>query len=548
MVSAADNQKGLYPSGSKGGESFLWNVFMPKQLVVTCLMCLCIGLAVYLYRQQIVPDRYLSQTKILLMTPQEQYIPYLNLSATKQSLDQQNAMADDVIKVLPVQKYLDNPDSNIEIKRDKEKRVINIAVKALNPQLASNVANDLAERFLASFAKRRNATFNKSVRELEAEIEHLSSRIQKNASSDSTNSDLPNNQQGLAIAEHQGKDKMIALLQLRETEMKTLASLNLVPPAARILSRATAQARPVDKHALLWAAMASLMAFMVRLCLLMFNKRQGVNVGSRFEGRLTTDTLPHEVRLACPVPEQLPVLPSSDVQTFATARCAIASNGEGFSEDLPPFAGQKAGLNMDAGVIEEVSCYFSQMTHGRIALVAPEVIGSDLGIGLAKRFLEQRAAAYLCLDRNFGASCDDQQRNGLFGISDFLDGKARFEDFIDIEWTSALTIIGRGHRHLCGQDFLSSQFQTFLIALEAAYDFLIIDMGQNCENEAVLRSLAADGQAIAMVCLPSQILEDGGLVHEAFMSLGFKDSLIITDLGHENACAETGADYRQAAE
>ena len=415
--------------------------------------------------------------------------------------------------------------------------MITISMKAPRADAAAKIANSLAEAYIELLSKKRHQDLNVSIDKLNGQIEALSTRLDQTGPSEDVEGIETT---GMSDAQQKGRKQMVERLRVRQAELKTLSTLDLLPPAARVLVRATTAYTPVSKAAFLWALLGAAMVFLFGLI--------GSAVFSRFKKdtesgstRLADETdLPQEVRLPFPAPDALPIMPSADIHMVSARPVAT-------KPDVLPV---EQGTSSRAAILYElVAEQLSNVTHARIVLMAQDKAWGARGSALANRLVRERSVAYVDLMSDESRSNDKKEPRAC-GIADLLDGNGSFSDFIDEAWTGTAKCIHAGSRNLNRSDLLSSEFHALLIALEAAYDIVMLDLGTVCEDVSILRGFASVPDALAFVIVPEIAESEVAQLHEAVGHLGFADSLIVTDLEFvdSNDNAEEPDDLLQAAE
>ena len=530
------------------------------------------------YYQTSQSDQFLSEARILLLAPQEQYLPGIGDELlSQQSSDNGISLADALIEELKSEPVLNRVIDELDLARDEQfasigfvralflmartgslslgkkeiafdrvqnalnikrlepRRVISIEMKAPQADTAARIANSLAQTYLSLLSQKRQRAFQNTVDRLGQQINSVSSQMKQESGAlsaeQSMSSSVPetgplNLDRGALIkAEVSGRRKMLERLRLREAEMKKFASMDLLPPAARILVRATAPYTPVEKQSLLLSALAGVFTLLLGA----FLKAVGARTGRKeklgnFDFAIS-EILPEEVRLSYPKSD-LPALPSADVGQNAVALA-------------PEFSSHETGGEGQNEIFDMIGEQLADRTHARIVLMAQDHSWGEKGISLAKSLQMQRSVAHihlatpLCSDVGSPTSAQSN-----IGIADFLDGKGSFSDFIDEEWTDQMKLICAGSRPLDHNDLLSSQFHALLIALEAAYDMVLIDLGKVCENVTILKALASVPDALAFVLVPDITEAEVTQLHEAVGFLGFADSLIVADSDQTGDCVD----------
>ncbi|WP_162916716.1 hypothetical protein [Cohaesibacter haloalkalitolerans] len=562
-----------------------------SRLAAALVLAVCAGSLVYGLRAT-APDQYRSEARLLLLAPPQQYVPTATQVTVQgnsaQTPVRQTARADAVLSQLqsgdslraivsklglsndkayaadsiwqtmvamvrhrtlnasPTDLAMDRLSDWTEIERIDDRQVISISTVAPEAEQARQIANELAKSYLALLAESRKSDFSQSVKALASEVEALSSQLETAGEETGANVQgqllqdaAPKADFGhsaMIRAQEAGKRQMLENLRIKEAELKTLASLDLIPPAARMLGRAIASAAPVDRAPAQWALATALLV--LGLCL--FAPLAGAFLRRKAgkEGELPaseTIRMPSEIRMAYPLPVVLPVMPSANV-----GLPAIRTEEVPYPEESNPVA----------GLFDCVEAALDDVSHARIVLMAQGANWGAHGMPLAEHLMRQHSVAYLCLDE---LQADRQAPRGKmnvkdWGVTDFLDGRAGFGDLIDEDWTGLVNVVGAGDRSLETEDFQSPKFLLLLIALEAAYDLVLIDLGANFDNEKAIRSLASANDAWAFIHVPKIDPNDVTLLHDALQMLGFSDSLIITDMMAEEMAQVANQDLLQAAE
>lgn len=551
------------------------NIF-PRKIVRLALLSLIVGACSFAYKSYQADD-YQSEARILLLAPQEQYLPSVAGTASlDQSVESQTELADKLIEDLKSPKVLSNIVDQLHLTQDKSfasngalqtigtmirlgslsvtpreavidrvqqslsierlapRRVITISMKAPKADAAAKIANSLAEAYINLLSQTRRKDLNVSIDKLNGQIQSLSSQLKRGGDagagqalsgavrSISLKKGAPESAEkhGLIEAQEKGRAQMVERLRVRQAELRTLSTLDLLPPAARLLVRATAAYTPVSKATYLWAFMSFGMMFLLGLIWHVGLLRMKNKATERSARQTNEPTLPQEVRLKFPRPVELPAMPSADIQMVQTRQAANSHAA------LP--LEQKSNSRADV-FFDLVAEQLSDVTHARIVLMAQDKAWGARGHALASRFVRERSVAYVNLiSDSLGKSDNDGQ--APYGIADLLDGNGSFSDFIDEEWNGKAKFINAGSRQLNRSDLLSSEFHALLIALEAAYDIVMLDLGTSCEDVSILRGFASVPDAIAFVIVPEIADAEVAQLHEAVGHLGFADSLIVTDL------------------
>nr|WP_319484694.1 hypothetical protein [uncultured Cohaesibacter sp.] len=551
------------------------------------VLAVCAGSLVYGLRAM-APDRYQSEARLLLLAPPQQYVPTAIQADSAQTLVRQTERADAVLtrlqsdeslraivsklglsgdktyasdtmwqtmvamlrhgtlNVSPVDLAVDRLAEWTEIERLDDRQVISIRTVAPVAEQARRIANELAKSYLALLAESRKSDFSQTVKTLENEVEALSLQMEGIVEGTGSNAQGPSEiktgpgivdgHSAMIRAQEAGKRQMLENLRVKEAELKTLASLDLIPPAARMLGRAIASAAPVDRAPALWAMATASLVF----CLTLLAPLAGASVRRKGRGEENLQasasiSMPSEIRLAYPLPVDLPVMPSADVG-IATVR----------TEEIPDLVES----DPVEGLFDCVEAALDEVSHARIVLMAQGENWGAHGMPLAAHLVGQRSVAYLCLGVLQADMSVPQGKLSMkkWGVADFLDGNAGFGDLIDEDWTGLVNVVGAGGRALETEDYRSSQFQSLLIALEAAYDLVLIDLGANFDNEKAIRSLASADDTLAFIHVPKIDPNDVTLLHDALRLLGFSDSLIVTDMMVEEVSQVASQDLLQAAE
>lgn len=558
-----------------------------SRLATALVLAVCAGALVYGLRATAL-DQYRSEARLLLLAPPQQYVPTAIQGDSAQTLGRQTARADAVVSQLqsdeslraivsklglsndrayaadslwqtmvamvrhgtlnvsPTDLAMDRLSDWTEIERLDDRQVISISTIAPEAEQARQIANELAKSYLALLAESRKSDFTQSVKTLEGEVEALSSQMEEGMKATGTTVQglepqevapkAGNGHSAMIRAQEAGKRQMLENLRVKEAELKTLASLDLIPPAARMLGRAIASAAPVDRAPAQWALAAALLVFGLSF----FAPLVGafLRCKARKAGELKAATsirMPSEIRMAYPLPVDLPVMPSANV-----GLPAIRTEEAPYPEES----------NSVAGLFDCVEAALDDVSHARIVLMAQGVNWGAHGMPLAEHLVRQHSVAYLCLDELQADVKAPQSKTSVkdWGVADFLDGKAGFGDLIDEDWTGLVNVVGAGNRSLETEDFQSAQFQSLLIALEAAYDLVLIDLGANFDNEKAIRCLASADDTLAFIHVPKIDPNDVTLLHDALQMLGFSDSLIVTDMMAEEMTQAANLDLLQAAE
>ncbi|SFN69026.1 Chain length determinant protein [Cohaesibacter marisflavi] len=559
MAMECENRIGDKRAGSNARKSIAALRLSPRVFLRLTLASLAIGAVLFAYKAY-QPEEYQSEARILLLAPQEQYFPSVVDSASLyKGTDSQTELADKLIRDLKSPQILstivdqlhltedksfaasgtlqtlgmmlrvgsfsvsareaviDRVQQSLSVERLAPRRVITISMKAPRADAAAKIANSLAEAYIDLLSKKRHQELNVSIDKLNGQIEALSSRLKQTGKSEG---EQKANAGDLSSMEQKGRKQMVERLRVRQAELKTLSTLDLLPPAARVLVRATTAYTPVSKAAFLWALFGAATVFLFGLI--------GSAVFSRFKkntergsARLADGAdLPQEIRLSFPAPADLPIMPSADIHMVQTRQ--VANKLDTLSVEQG--TGRRAAIIFDL-VAEQLS----DVTHARIVLMAQDQAWGARGSALANRLVKERSVAYVDLISAQSQAIDGDGPKAC-GIADLLDGNGSFSDFIDEEWTGKAKCIHAGSRTLNRSDLLSSEFHALLIALEAAYDIVMLDLGTACEDVSILRGFASVPDALAFVIVPEIAESEVAQLHEAVGHLGFADSLIVTDL------------------
>ncbi len=579
MAMKCENRVGEQNAGSKVRKLIAALRLSPRALLRLTLVSLTIGAASFVYKAY-QPEEYQSEARILLLAPQEQYFPSVIGSASlDKGTDSQTELADKLIEDLkspqilaPIvdqlhltgdnsfassgafqtlrtmlrvgslsvsskEAVLDRVQQSLNIERLEPRRVITISMKAPRADSAAKIVNRLAETYIELLSKKRHQDLDLSIDKLNGQIEALSTRLQQSGGEEG----VPHvSNPRLADAQKKGRTQMVERLRVRQAELKTLSALDLLPPAARILVRATVAYTPVAKAAFMWSVLSFVMVFLFGLIGRVIVSRVKKSVQQASARLAGAPVLPQEVRLPFPGPSALPSMPSADIYMVPTR--LVASN----TNQLPPEKGSHRRADV---IFDLVAEQLSDVTHARIILMAQDAGWGPKGYALASRLVRERSVAYVNLmpDCPSAIGTGDQK---ACGIADLLDGNGSFSDFIDEEWTGKVKYIDAGSRNLKSGDLLSSEFHALLIALEAAYDIVLLDLGAVCEDVRILSGFASVPDALAFVIVPEIAESEVAQLHEAIGLLGFADSLIVTDFefGDSNDNTEELDDLLQAAE
>ena len=184
-------------------------------------------------------------------------------------------------------------------------------------------------------------------------------------------------------AQKKGRTQMIERLRVRQAELKTLSALDLLPPAARILVRATVAYTPVAKAAFMWSVLSFVMVFLFGL------------IGRVIVSRVKKSVQQASARLA-----GAPVLPQEVPPAISLARahclpCQARTfiwSRQGSLQATPI----NCHLRKEATGEQMLSLIFvaeqlSDVTHARIILMAQDAGWGRKGYALASRLVRRNA-------------------------------------------------------------------------------------------------------------------------------------------------------------
>ena len=410
--------------------------------------------------------------------------------------------------ILPV--AAERVKERIQIGFNAARQTLLIGYRAPTPDQATAIANSLAQGYLEAQRRKQLERLGAAVAKLQADVDALKGKSVK-AGEEMEPRLAPEGMAGDELAiwqkqeagrvklvrEQAGAEKaMLDQLLARLQEARSRQAMDLTPPEARLLRRAIMPEQPLPSMATIYAIYVFAFFLVCQIVAIISFQRKRKNSAKMAN-------VPHHV-----VCHEITDLSDQRYQNQSTG---IVANGV-----------EESGQEDSRSDMDIIAALLAGARHKRILLMS-EADEWNMLPKLLKPLFEQqdRTLAYLSLGY--------QSVSLPLGLSDFLDGNADCTQIIQVDEQHSVFGIGPGPRELVSDDFVSQELHVLLLALEAAYDCLIIDIGPYFEDEYALQSLAVAPDAHACVYAPEADPSIVAHVREVVELLGYRDCWIFPD-------------------
>ena len=539
-----------------------------QRTVGACLVASVIGILVFI-TFALSPDRFSTHSRILLLSPQERYLggealetsngglvgdkveqearlllstETMLMTLTKhyglaeQAYFQRQPIWQTVSNLIGLEFWLSNDPTHdnllneTSISYHKDRSVLEIGFRAPTPELATVIANTLAQTYLEMKKTRQIAELSSVIAKLEGEANRLQTLLASTKAA-TIASQAPENLNDETRAEWdaietkrieqvnkraEAEKRMHDHVLVRLQEARTRQKLDLLPPNARLLATATMPEMPDSKNAWLFAVLAAL-ATLASSSLYLFR----LDVARLFRRkREKTPALPFQLTDAILDGRREPV---SSNEAVALQECSDhlgdageRQKGEGPSE--PEFSSASPCL------ITRVADAICEVRPKRLVFMSEEQSAASFVEQFTGDLCERGIATAI-------VSLRDQKlvNQGAVGLTDLIDERAAAVELVTMGKSEPFTRIGVGYRTMQAEDFFCQDLHLFLLALEETYDMLIIDIGEHFENEYALKTLGVAPDALACIHAPDTPLDTSKEVDEVMRQFGYKGCLIISE-------------------
>ena len=338
---------------------------------------------------------------------------------------------------------------------------------------------------------------NERIRDIQVRMNQTSLTASEPVMSDS-------DQLASLIAQERAQAGMLNRMLSRQREAETRLELDLLPPNARLLSKAVAPNDSLSDPAAFYGLLVTfiLIAFnAVRWGLMM--RREGATEaksaapkqGSQGE-RAQTVTVAQPKKSTAPRPNN----------RLALHRLALSGVG---------------------GHISEIARLASRHTSKRVILISEEHdwggLGTDTVQGFARAGLR---VVHVCLDETMTFNgC--QSAKLRVGLADLVDELAKGGDLIHCDDETGVCSVSVGYRSLKSSDFTTEKMSNFIQALETVFDLTLIDLGPFYSDEKVLRSFGRGRSSVACIHAPLSDMTLVPQINDVMVNFGYCDSMIL---------------------
>ncbi len=547
---------------------------LARQWAVAALLCCMLAFLVYLYKSA-ETDLFEAQAKILLLAPQDQYLPSIDAAQTGSLLDgiaDQNTsirsfMTDpDVMSGIITQHQLyqdphfseknlwqrgleafglggfQTNGSSLVAKRIQdstqidyraERRLLSIAFRAPDPAQATAIANSLARFYLHKVKLDQTRAFDVAVEKLNADVHALRVRLQK------TNDEMVAQDPAIGLSKDQISEwtklenQRIAQLKQKATaeygmlnhmlsryhEAQTKRSLDLLPPQARLIARATTPVQPVASSALVQAGLSGMLVFSVLILLIGIISLRA----KRSQKRGAVGTM-----MPQPVLWSIAQQPEQE-GTHERLSCPVANPTYDPSQQWPDALSTEVEVWChDDCLIDHVAGVIYKSSHKRVVFMSDEEGWGGNYTPLVKRLATSGTSLVsICLGAAPSSLNANADEHSVLGMSDLVDGKAACADVVWVDEETGVHTVEVGTRRMVSEDFFSHDFHAFLLALESTYDLLLIDIGPHFDDEFALKSLGLARDVQACIYAPDTDRELSHQVHDVMRHFGYISSMIL---------------------
>lgn len=541
-------------------------------LFLSALVAVCLGAGSYGFVASL-PDQYRAQSKILLLSPQERYLPQESDNASFPEGRPSDRLADarsmfaspelllpliddhrllqnsdfskrhlasylrsPFLSLTPTETALANLQSSMMVQFHPERRLLDVSFHAPSAELAAMIANDLANGYMSQLKSERNTVTVQAISKLQQDIDGLEAQVGR-TSEELTKQKILVAQQAEASregdqeqenllptmeAKYRSQSAMLDHMRSKLQEALTRQSLDLTPPEARILSRATTPMRPVDRKPIVWGIAMGFAGWAMTFL-------TGISVRLRRARKSSVAAMPLPA-----LPFELECDTSAPSNATDEAETAVETGEDPASHPLDNQDRILANETPSRAMIPDPTID----RHQRIVLMSDQPEWGGYAYSLAKRFAMQdlsvitlTLAAEWSMDRA--------------GLTDILDRRATCDQTVLREGANIFSM-GLGSRALEHCEFFDPDFHSILIALENSFDVLLIDVGDYFDNEFALKSLGLARDVQALIYAPETSDELAAQVKGTMRLFGYHTCEVYAHSGGDARISDANRTVRAA--
>ena len=454
---------------------------------------------------------YGAEAKVLIMSPAEQYMPDQGLSPIAAHIQDPAAIQSDARSLLfdsaqnqgqtPLATY--QPYASFHY--DSALHTLTFALNHPMPETAMAGANQLAQFYIVRLKERRRTAFATAIQKLEDDIQLILQQKERLIANGKQQETHNSHEKAAAQKSIKATDRILTNMRALHQQALTKQKYDLLPPEARILVRATLPDKPKDPGLIITVCALFLVSFVIVAVWLATGQiRHKKAMAKR---RCGLPELPVSAGFSEPKTDHWhPILKDAPEEQVSFTKI----NGAEFEDNL------RETFDF-AHLVQQII----QTGFSRLVLMSETPDWNDLNDALVGALMEQDLAVLL-LEIGHG----DVDR-GAVGISDLIDGKARYADLVQVNLKSGLHHITSGRRSLRDEDFTSGALHSLLHALDQACDLVVIDMGLYCDNEYALQAMSLAENAVACLHAPQADAEIAQEVRDVLAHFGYLSSIIV---------------------
>lgn len=418
-------------------------------------------------------------------------------------------------KAAPGDKSAAESITGLDVSRIDDSRIVSLRYKSMDPQTSAALVNALTETYL-SVRKRQDQDLAKlGTQRLLKEISNLQQLIESKEAARKTEA---KQKEGSSLAANR---KLLEQLLLRFREAEILQKEDMIAPAARIVTRATVPFKPTERPAVLYALLAFIASFMLLglghlISRLIFDRRQAGKPD-------------------CFEPGELPVHVHLSIEPEEVGR-----------KERPRQDEPHSTISVDP--VPLLAWDILQKGLQRVVFLSSGPAGSDRDIRQLAGQISEWGRSVIVISTEMGTVEQVAGRRSI-GLTDLVDSCADYGDIIEPDEATGCHRVRCGTRMLLDRDFSDRRLHTFLMALESAYDVVLLDVGRLFDNSHAMECLAATAHTHLAILANDEIDDYEEEIRTYFKGHGFADVTIQMDKPTSSPAVMPSACYEpQAAE
>ncbi len=334
------------------------------------------------------------------------------------------------------------------------------------------------------------------------------------------------------IAQERAQAGMLNRMLSRQREAQTRLELDLLPPNARLLSKAVAPGSSLSDPAAFYGLLVAFLfiAFNAARWLRLMRWEEPMEAKAAAPRKLKRVAIPKVVRKQLSQAQASQAqIPQAQVSQAGAPQTATVAPPKKSAAPRPNnrLALHRLALNGVGGHISEIARLASRHTSKRVVLISEEKdwggLGSDTVLGFSRAGLR---VVHVCLDetKTFNGYQSAKLRVGL---ADLIDDLAKGGDLIHCDDETGVCSVSVGYRSLKSSDFTTEKMSNFMQALETVFDLVLVDLGPFYSDEKVLRSFGRGRSTVACIHAPLSDMNLVPQINEVMMNFGYCDSMIL---------------------